>query len=183
VGTLVQWAIDALVSMAGIFVVLAIVGTVVLVVRLVRHSPSQAFGVTARDAALVTSAAVILVLTLLASAADPTGILEPAPRLIPFQDLRDALDGAGDLRLAIAEVVGNVLIFIPIGMALRWRFPSLGVLQTAGITLVFSVGIEVIQALTGNGRWPESTDVITNTFGGLIGAALIRGGSEPERQA
>jgi glycopeptide antibiotics resistance protein len=182
-GTLVRWGLDALASMAGIFVVLAIVATVVLAVRLVRHSPSRAFGVTARDAALVTSAAVILVLTLLAPSADPTGIFEPNPRLIPFEDLRDALEGIRDLRLAIAELVGNVLIFIPFGMALRWRFPSLGVLQATGVALVLSVGIELIQALTGNGRWPESTDVITNTVGGLIGAALIRVDSEPERQA
>lgn len=167
--------------MAGVFVVLGVLGIVALVVRLVRHSPSRAFGVTARDGALVLAVVVILVLTLLTPIdADE---LEPSIRLIPFQDLRDALTGVRDLGLAIAELVGNVVIFIPLGMALRWRFPSLGVIQAVGITLAFSVGIELLQALTGNGRWPETTDVVMNTTGGLIGAALMRMFSQPERQA
>lgn len=167
--------------MAGVFVVLGVLGIVVLVVRLVRHSPSRAVGVTARDGALVLAVAVILVLTLLTPIdADE---LEPSIRLIPFQDLRDALTGVRDLGLAIAELVGNVLIFIPLGMALRWRFPALGVMHTVGLTLAFSISIELLQALTGKGRWPETTDVIMNTTGGLIGAALMGVLSQPERQA
>ena len=167
--------------MAGVFIVLGALGVIVLVVRLVRHPPSRAFGVTAHDGALVLAVAVILVLTLLS----PTDAneLEPSIRLIPFEDLRDALTGVRDLGLAIGELVGNVLIFIPFGMALRWRFPSLGVMQTVGLSLAFSIGIELLQALTGNGRWPETTDVIMNATGGLIGAALIGWFSQPERQA
>ena len=167
--------------MAGVFVLLGVVGLLALVVRLVRHSPSRAFGITARDAALVLAVAVILVLTLLSPI--DSDELQPSIRLIPFQDLRDALDGVRNLRLAIAELIGNVLIFIPFGMAMRWRFPSVGVIQAVGITLCFSIGIELLQALTGNGRWPETTDVIMNTTGGLIGAALVRLFSQPERQA
>ena len=179
---LIRWAADALGTMAGIFVVIAVVGAIVLVVRLVLHPPSRAFGVTVRDVALVTSIALIVVLTLLS----PVDAMNEPPRirLIPFEDLRDALIGVRSLRLAVAELVGNVLIFIPFGMALRWRFPSVSVLQAVGITLAFSASIELLQALTGGGRWPETTDVITNTTGGLIGALLVRaGGAEPERQA
>lgn len=179
--TLARWTIDALASMAGVFIVLGVLGVIVLVVRLMRHSPSRAFGVTARDGALVLAIAVILVLTLLTPI--DSDELEPSIRLIPFQDLRDALTGVRDLGLAIGELVGNVLIFIPLGTALRWRFPSLGVMQTVGLSLAFSIGIELLQALTGNGRWPETTDVIMNATGGLIGAALIGMFSQPERQA
>ena len=167
--------------MAGVFIVLGALGVIVLVVRLVRHSPSRAFGVTARDGALILAVAVILVLTLLS----PTDAneLEPSIRLVPFEDLRDALTGVRDLGLAIGELVGNVVIFVPLGMALRWRFPFLGVMQTAGLTLALSIGIELLQALTGNGRWPETTDVIMNATGGLIGAAVMGMFSQPERQA
>ena len=180
-GTLVEWAIDTLASMAGVFVLLGIVGIVVLVMRLVRQSPSRAFGITARDGALVLAVAVILVLTLLSPV--DSDELQPSIRLIPFQDLGEALNGVRNLGRAIAELIGNVLIFVPLGMALRWRFPLVGVIQATGITLAFSICIELMQALMGNGRWPETTDVIMNTAGGLIGAALMLLISQPQRQA
>jgi glycopeptide antibiotics resistance protein len=181
VNALIRWAADALETMAGVFVVIGAVAAVVLAVRLVRHPPSRAVGVTARDVALWLSVAAIVVLTLL-SPVDPLNE-QPRIRLIPFEDLRDALVGIRSLRLAIAELVGNVLIFIPFGLALRWRFSSLGMLQAGGIALLFSVAVEILQALTGGGRWPESTDVITNTTGGLIGAALAGIGTERRREA
>ncbi len=176
---LVRWAADALRTMAGLFVAIGMLGAVVLIVRLVRHPPARAVGVTARDGALVLAVAVIIVLTLLTPGDTER---EPTIRLIPFQDLRDALEGIRDLRLAIAELMGNVLIFIPFAMALRWRFPALGVLQAGLVSMAFSIAIEATQALTGGNRWPESTDVIMNTMGGLIGAALARFGAEPEPQ-
>jgi glycopeptide antibiotics resistance protein len=70
------------------------------------------------------------------------------------------------------ELVGNVALFVPFGMALRWRLPSLGVLAVAGGALALSAGVELLQATLG-GRWANSTDVITNTVGGALGAMII----------
>jgi glycopeptide antibiotics resistance protein len=86
----------------------------------------------------------------------------------------DALDGEGGLRFAVAELIGNVLLFVPLGMALRWRLPRFGIARVTGAAMLISVTVEVLQAVLATGRWATTTDVITNTVGGLVGA--IAGG-------
>ena len=167
---LLRWLGGATETLAVVLVVVAAAGLVMFAWRLLRHSPRRAAGRTTRDLAVVAALAIIVVLTLL-SPVDP-GAETPRFRLVPFEDLRDALIGRHNLRLALVELVGNVFLFVPLGMALRWRFPALGVLEVSGIGLVVSVAVELLQALTGGGRWPETTDVITNTAGTFVGVVL-----------
>ena len=114
---------------------------------------------------------VILTLTLMASRRSDEA---RQIMLVPFQNLIEALDGEGGLRFALAELIGNVLLFVPLGMALRWRLPRFGVGGVTIVALLISVAIETLQGVLATGRWATTTDVITNTVGGLIGA--IAGG-------
>lgn len=87
--------------------------------------------------------------------------------LIPFRDVRLHYDGA------IREVILNIIMMIPFGIL----YPSIkkkGIFKTVLITLFFSLFIELSQLLSvwWNGVSPrifDVTDLITNTFGGLIG--------------
>jgi glycopeptide antibiotics resistance protein len=137
--------------------------------RLRRHPPGGREGHLASSLALATALLVIATLTLAASRRSGEAVQIV---LMPFQNLIDALDGEGGLRFAVAELVGNVLLFVPLGMALRWRLPRVGVARLTIVAMLVSVTIETLQAILGTGRWATTTDVITNTVGGLLGAIV-----------
>jgi glycopeptide antibiotics resistance protein len=152
----------------------AVVGIAVLIVIALRavfgaDDPRQRRWV--RTIAVVASIAVILVATL--SRRDPMGI-ELDLKLIPFEDLWSALAGDRSARGAVAEMVANVLLFVPFGFAMRWRFPSLGPWRVAAVAFAFSLTIETLQLVWATGRVANVTDVMMNTLGGLIGAWLVR---------
>lgn len=121
--------------------------------------------------ALGTALVIVVTLTLMASRRSDEA---RQIMLVPFENLIDALDGEGGLRFAVAELIGNVLLFVPLGMALRWRLPSFGIVRVTGVAMLISIAVETLQAVLATGRWATTTDVITNTVGGLIGA--IAGG-------
>lgn len=87
--------------------------------------------------------------------------------LIPFRDLKANYTGAE------MEIVLNVIMMIPFG----FLYPVIrgkGILNTVVLTLLFSLFIEGSQLLStwwgsANPRSFDVTDLITNTFGGLIG--------------
>lgn len=178
-GELLERAFGAAETLLYVLAAIAAVGFLLLGWRLLRHPTSRAVGHTARDLAIACALAMIVVLTLLSPTPVGDGRV-PELRLIPFVDLRDALSGTRSLRLAVGEIVGNVALFVPLGIAVRWRFPRLGILRIGLMAMGLSAAIEVLQALTGGGRWPDTTDVITNTLGGLLGAGLGRIGSAAE---
>lgn len=80
------------------------------------------------------------------------------------------------------ELIGmalNVVLFIPIGFALSRR---LGVASAIWLTLAASICIELVQLIPALGREPSLGDVVTNTLGGMIGAALaLIGRPHPHR--
>lgn len=91
----------------------------------------------------------------------------PRPlKLVPFLPSGDA-GGSRPL-----EVVANVLLFVPFGIYLgvltRWRWWAV-LAAAAG----FSLALEVTQHLISVGSF-DSTDVIVNTAGGLLGFVLVR---------
>lgn len=170
-GDLIAWAADATRTLLFVLAAIAASGMVLLGWRLLRHRASPSIDAAARDLALAGAIALVVVLTLLSPI--PVGVgREPDFLLVPFEDLRDALNGGQSLGVALAEMVGNVALFVPLGLSLRWRFPGVGVVQAGLIGCATSGTIEVLQGLTGGGRWPDTTDVITNTVGALLGAAL-----------
>ena len=150
-------------------VTIAVAGLAVFAWRQRRNSASRAAKRTAEDFALIAAVAIIVVLTL---NPNDQGSQPRRLQLVPFEDLRSALAGHESLQLAVIETVGNVALFIPLGVALRWRFPRLGMTEAAGIAFGTSVVIEALQAVIPGSRWSDTTDVITNTAGALLGAAL-----------
>ena len=91
----------------------------------------------------------------------------PRPlKLVPFVPSGDA-GGSKPL-----EVVANVLLFVPFGLYLglltRWKWWAV-LAAAAG----FSLALEVTQHLISVGSF-DSTDVIVNAAGGLLGFLLVR---------
>jgi hypothetical protein len=76
--------------------------------------------------------------------------------------------GCGDD--ALADVIANVILFIPFGFGLRW----LGVrrIWVAAIALGLTTCVECLQISVVTGRDPSARDIATNFVGALIGIAL-----------
>lgn len=89
--------------------------------------------------------------------------------LIPFRDLR--LNYVGAAR----EIILNVIMTLPFG----FLYPVIkkeGVIKVTVSAFLFSLTIEVLQLLStwwGSTRSFDVTDLITNTFGGLLGYAFF----------
>ena len=76
-----------------------------------------------------------------------------------------------------SDIVGNALLFLPLGYFLRRLLASSGpirqLLIAAGIGGTLSLGIELYQVYCHN-RFPSIFDIITNVTGTLIGVRLPR---------
>jgi|GEM_PF-1604783 len=67
------------------------------------------------------------------------------------------------------QVMNNILLFIPVGIFLYRLRPKS---STFYLPFLVSLGVEVLQLLTGRGLF-EIDDLISNTLGGLIGCAAM----------
>ncbi|HHT56994.1 VanZ family protein, partial [Herbinix luporum] len=91
--------------------------------------------------------------------------------LIPFRDLRLNYGGA------IREIILNIIMMVPFG----FLYPIIkkkGVLRVTISTFLFSFVIEILQLMSAwwgglSSRSFDVTDLITNTFGGLIGYIIF----------
>ncbi|MEO5893249.1 MAG: VanZ family protein [Ferruginibacter sp.] len=74
---------------------------------------------------------------------------------------------------ALENIIGNVLLFVPMGILLPVVFPKINSLKkVAAICLLSSLSIELIQLglrRLGTYRSTDIDDVILNTIGGVIG--------------
>jgi hypothetical protein len=70
----------------------------------------------------------------------------------------------------LADGVLNVGLFLPLGMAIGWRGKSFWRATLAGAAL--SAAVELLQTRI-PGRDPELRDIIANTIGAALGAALV----------
>ena len=121
--------------------------------------------------ALVLVLAAILVVTL--QPVDTANDLE----LAPFAELVEGvvdLD-AGSVREAVVGALGNLLLFLPLGVVLALRGTS--VARTAVMALVLSGSIELAQLVV-PGRTTSVDDVLFNVSGAVLGqvaTARLRG--------
>jgi glycopeptide antibiotics resistance protein len=67
------------------------------------------------------------------------------------------------------------VLFVPFGAALVLRERRAPLWRVVVVSAAFSVGLEVIQGLAGNGRAADITDVLMNALGGACGWAIGRG--------
>lgn len=76
--------------------------------------------------------------------------------------------------IAMKNLVGNVLLFVPIGMYLPYyckRLTSIWKFSVATILIIFTV--EMVQLLSMRGRF-DIDDLILNTCGALVGYIIWR---------
>jgi glycopeptide antibiotics resistance protein len=168
VGTFVSWilaAVPAFLASAGLIlaVSLLIAGR-----RARRDGWRAALDATFPDALLLVALAAIAVLTL----GDPMGPQPDRINLIPFRDQLWALEGQVEPAIAAATLAANVLLFMPLGAALAARHPERSGWWLVGVAAGVSLAVEVAQALMDLGRLADVTDVIANTAGAALGAAL-----------
>jgi VanZ family protein len=80
--------------------------------------------------------------------------------------------GQAALFRVLVDLAGNVAVFVPLGLLVMaaWRIPVLGLLSG----LLVGGACELVQ-LFEPGRVASLVDVLTNTAGGLLGAALVLG--------
>jgi glycopeptide antibiotics resistance protein len=115
----------------------------------------------------------LLVLWLVALAAITMPVfIDAIPQPIvwrPFSEFPEGLTAGSAF-----EVVGNVALFIPLGVLvpLRWR-PMRSWPRIFLVGLALTILVEVLQHLWAQGRQPSVTDVMLNTLGTGIGFALI----------
>ena len=73
-------------------------------------------------------------------------------------------------RTVSAEFVANILLFVPLGLLLRFALPRGTWLGAALLGGALSVAIEILQM--GTSRISDPRDVVANTVGALAGALL-----------
>ena len=152
-------------------------GTAVLVwVRTTREPLHEALDRSLRDAAVAAALALILVLTF--RSAIPTDGYDRL-RLVPFEDI---LDGtlAPELRVrAAVDVVGNLLVFVPIGAALAARFSGWSPVGLVAGVVVLAIAVEAAQLALNIGRTADVTDVLVEPAGALLGFWVWRSFARP----
>ncbi|MBR3025940.1 MAG: VanZ family protein [Oscillospiraceae bacterium] len=99
---------------------------------------------------------------------------EPTQRrsaLTPFWEYRNLLHEESDRWFL--QITCNILMLVPFGSFLGYRFKRMAIFQAAVSGSAFSVFIELTQYFTGRGLL-ELDDVFNNTFGTVIGFVFIK---------
>lgn len=100
---------------------------------------------------------------------------ERSINLIPFASIAQYAfsHSPGTARVALANVVGNILIFIALGAYASWLRPRAAAWLTMLTVASVSVAVEIIQGVFAVGA-SDIDDVILNCVGGLLGILAFR---------
>ncbi|WP_322746871.1 VanZ family protein [Streptomyces tauricus] len=121
-------------------------------------------------AAMVAFAAVLAKLTLQPS---PASEALTHNNIHPGRSLRAYLDQP-ELRDAVKQIGGNIVLGIPFGVLLPLLVPKArGILRVTLLTALAMLLVEVVQGTFITGRAFDIDDVILNTSGALIGYLLL----------
>jgi glycopeptide antibiotics resistance protein len=106
---------------------------------------------------------------------DSQRVLTRSINLIPFYSILQYLSGgsAGVKAFAFGNVVGNIALFIPLGIYLPLTRRDKRVWPNLLIVLCTSVLAELLQGILGIGS-VDIDDVILNCLGGLVGISVYR---------
>lgn len=95
--------------------------------------------------------------------------------LLPFRSIVDLATSSVDASVALRNVAGNVVLYVPLGVALalwlRKHDKRLALILVSGLSV--SLIIELAQLVFSVGRVVDIDDVILNTTGTLIGAGTL----------
>ncbi|MFG1640216.1 VanZ family protein [Amycolatopsis sp. NPDC049252] len=146
----------------------ALLGWPLLAARRRRRLPPRYASATAG----VDSAAVLIAFLVLCLVTMPVnGSGGSTLDLVPGADITAAFGDDGSLW----QVIGNVLLLCPLGALLPLRMRGLRtLLRIALAALTVSVLVEGTQYLIHTGRVTSTDDVLLNTTGAILGAALSR---------
>ncbi|WP_410627242.1 VanZ family protein [Amycolatopsis sp. cmx-8-4] len=146
----------------------ALLGWPLLAARRRRRLPARYASATAG----VDSAAVLVAFLVLCLVTMPVGGSgQSTLDLVPGADITAAFGDDGSLW----QVIGNVLLLCPLGALLPLRLRGLRALvRIALAALLVSVLVEGTQYLIHTGRVTSTDDVLLNTTGAILGAALSR---------
>jgi glycopeptide antibiotics resistance protein len=132
-----------------------------------------------RDVLLLGSLLAILAFTLVPLDAENELELIPLSELV----LEVRRSDATSLLELLVESAANILLFIPLGVALGLR--GMSKTKTALLAFVLSTVVEVAQLLVVSGRTTSVDDVFLNTLGAVLGQLLLmrlRANRLPHRQ-
>lgn len=149
------------------WVVLAAVAAVVAAVAVRRSRPGP-LGIHWPAACLTVGAGLgvaLATLTPRGSAWAPGAV-----QLVPFHTIHGYFLGWDTLETVTLYVLGNIALFVPLGLFLHLALRR-SVLLTAGLGMLASVGVEILQLPIWS-RSSDVDDVILNTAGALVGAGL-----------
>ena len=118
--------------------------------------------VRAASAVLLVGGILTVLSTTLRGSSTPTGQIN----LVPGASILDIF--SADYRNAAENVVGNLMLFFPLGF-FAMIVTRLSIAQVTLCAAAFSTGIELTQLAFGN-RWVDIDDVFLNTAGALVGA-------------
>lgn len=115
---------------------------------------------------LVGSVVAVLTVTLNGTPSTP-GLLEESGatvNLVPFRDIKAVLAG-GNAQLILLNIIGNVVMFLPVGLlvGLLLRRPIVSV----GLTWLLSIAVELLQFSAH--RAADIDDVMLNGAGAVMG--------------
>lgn len=96
--------------------------------------------------------------------------LDRSINLIPFNSIKEYIfsNSATIKRFAFSNVVGNIIIFIPLGTYLSLFKKNKRVIINLIFIFLVSFFVEIIQGLLGIGA-SDIDDIILNCLGGLVG--------------
>lgn len=96
--------------------------------------------------------------------------------IIPFKTITDYIRASSHINQNIwmANIFGNVLAFVPLGIFLPWLFKRLiGFWRTTTSVFLATSSVEIIQFATRVGSF-DIDDIMLNTIGGAFGYLLIK---------
>jgi glycopeptide antibiotics resistance protein len=96
--------------------------------------------------------------------------------LIPFVTISEYLQymADGNRKIGVINILGNLMIFLPLGYMTALLFPSMRKLhKILVLSIAFSLSIEFFQFVFACGS-TDIDDVILNTLGGMIGFLAMR---------
>ena len=94
--------------------------------------------------------------------------------LIPFKSTIEFFNDPGSsFGLAAWNVLGNILIFIPLGIFLRMYKTTTKLWKYLAVIFTVSLSFEVLQFIFGVGH-SDIDDIIFNTIGGIVGVFIYK---------
>ncbi len=105
---------------------------------------------------------------------DADRIITRSYNLIPFKTMMDFLgpDSRVSPSYAASNILGNIVLFIPLGVYIRAIRQRGGFLKSLLSVIITVVAVEIVQFAFGLGAG-DVDDVLLNSFGGVIGIAAF----------